>query len=287
MSTVFNKSTDKDANTTFVLVQFWGQLPTVYEGLMGDTPGGAQAGGDYSGPSSGTSNKAQTSTPDLASYDDGETRDTSSGTAQYRSIQGSYPTFSSYSPHTVSPGRQDAFNMSAMGSTLPDGAYQSYGSPQRFAAGTSPPLHYPMQSRQFGGPPNLSLQAQNVPYNMQYQSQYSGMYATNQSPAVSNLGPGINMSSQYYPGQAFVAPAPQQPGVPYFIQPNQYGAQSQMYSPGAMMGQTSSKTFMAPSAANRGNDYGAGAVQAGVASGRSGSIGTISLDSCKSVFFPS
>lgn len=235
---------------------------------MGDIPAGSQPLGSFSSPSSDPKNNERQSS-DQTLNDGVNTRNSSHGSAQYRTTQSGYQNMQVYSPQTASPSRQEAFDMGTMGQGLPELSYQAYRSPTQSFAGQSPPLQYQMQQQHFGGHANMNQQ---VPYNMQYHAQYQGMYAPGPNQVVSSIGPGVGMGNQYYHGQTFVG-QPQRPAAPYLMQPTQYRGQNQVFPGGAPLPSTKG-AFAGDNryaTGPQGSDY-LGETQPNI-SARSGSIG--------------
>ncbi|KAE8452120.1 hypothetical protein EG329_001587 [Mollisiaceae sp. DMI_Dod_QoI] len=222
----------------FLWIQVWGPLPTIYEGFMTDTPGGSQPVGDLPNSSQGTRpNVSNLAT--AASYDGSEARRGYHGPSPSNTPQGSFPTVHSFPPQSnASPGRQDPFSMTTLGSALPE-TFQSYGnmSSQRYSSSQSAsPLQYQPPGAQFTLPAGMTSQSPTAPYNMQYQSQYQGMYAPSHSQSPPNLGLAAGMGGQFYQGQTYMSP-PQQPGSSFFVQPGQYSVQNQIFQSNAPAGQ--------------------------------------------------
>ena len=215
----------------FIIVQFWGPIPTITEVFMGDTLSGSLPSGDpANAPQGMQSNFSQSSGRDP--YNENETRrgqhahSGQSLRAGYTSMQ----TYSSQQQQHLQHARPEGFNMAALGIALPDLAYQTYGNApsQRYPQGpNSPGLLYQLQNApQYASdsPVNPSTAAYNVPYQGQYH--WQGMYGTtNEGQHLSSAAPGC----QFYNSQGF-AGQQQQQGSPYLVQINQYGSQSPMYS---------------------------------------------------------
>lgn len=214
----------------FVWIQVWGPLPTIYEGNMTDTTGGSQPVGDLPNSSQGP----RQNVPQLATavaYDSSEVRRGYQGPAQSNVFQGSYQSVPSFPPQqNPSPGRQDSFGMTSLGSALPE-VFQGYGNmpSQRYSGNHPASAHqFHPQVTQFTATPGMTSPTATMPYNVQYQSQYQGMYAQNQHQSPPNPGAALGMGNQFYQGQSYIGP-PQQTGPPYFVQSNQFGAQNPMF----------------------------------------------------------
>jgi hypothetical protein len=255
----------------FILVQFWGPLPTIYEGFMGDTPAGQQPLGHSTRPDSA---RPSSTSP----FDESDGRKGFQGGSQTHASQGNFPNVQPFSAQQHgAQGRQEHFNMASLGNALPDMSYMNYSnvSPQRYPSGPSPSPHvYQLQNiPQLGGPPPMSPPATNLPYNVPYQAQYQNMYAPSHNQATGSSQSGLNAGNQFYQGQPFLG---QQPVSPYFIQQGQYAPQSQMYSGSPSSGQYGSRgAFIGdnrPLPQQRGGEYQGGSSSA-VVPGRSSSIG--------------
>ncbi|TVY49007.1 Zinc finger CCCH domain-containing protein [Lachnellula occidentalis] len=121
--------------------------------------------------------------------------------------------------------------MASLGGALPDSSYQPLNShSSRQPSGQSPsPLMYQMQGTpQYIGPQAINPQLANTSYNNPYQNQFPGMYPPNQVQSAHHHQSGTS-GSQLFQGQAYMG-QPQHAGLPYYVQPNLYGPQSQMYS---------------------------------------------------------
>jgi hypothetical protein len=207
---------------------------------MGDTPTGRPViDGDFQNTTAhgGRTNPAQRSS--TSPFDESEGPKSFPGGSHAPGSQGNYPHGQSFpAQQHGSQSRQENFNMAPLGTALPDMSYMNYSnvSPQRYASGPSPSAHlYQLQNMpQLTGPASMNPPATNMPYNVQYQAPYQGMYVPAQNQSSANSQPGLNLGNQFYQGQAFMG---QTPVSPYFIQPGQYGPQSQMYSTSPSMGQ--------------------------------------------------
>jgi hypothetical protein len=226
-------NTSNSGNANRALVQFLLRFPTIFAGFMGDTPTGRPVvDGNFQ-------NSAQRSS--TSSFDESEGPKAYQGGPHASSSQGNYPHAQSVQMQQHgSQSRQEHLNMASLATALPDMSYLNYSnvSPQRYASGPSPSQHlYHLQSMpQLNGPINQS--ATNLPYNVQYQAPYQGMYVPGQSPPTVNSQSGLNIGNQFYQGQPFMGQAPVSP---YFIQPGQYGPQGQMYTANPSMGQYGSR----------------------------------------------
>jgi hypothetical protein len=263
---------------TFILVQFWGPLPTIHEGLMSDIPPGSLPSGDYPNASQSTRpNVTQIST--TGSPSETNAKRPGQGFPQPNFPQNTYAQVQSYpSQNQVSRGRPDSFNLTGLGGALPDTSYQALNStPQRLPTGHSPSLVYQMQSiPQYGGAQAISPQLANTPYNMPFQGQYQGMYTPSHVQTAPHLQSG-NTGSQFFQGQGYIG-QPQQANSQFYVQPSHYGPHSQIYSgesPIAPYGMQSG--FPGDNRhTQRGNEYGGGGYSAG-AQGRTGSMGELNL----------
>ena len=123
------------------LVQFWWRLPTIYEGLMGDTPTGRPViDGDVQ--NTGTASSAQRSS--TSPFDESEGPNAFHGGPHAPGSQGNYPPGPPFPfQQHASQSRQGQFDMASLGTALPDVSYMNYGnaSPQRFPSGPSPSAH--------------------------------------------------------------------------------------------------------------------------------------------------
>jgi len=206
---------------------------------MGDTPPGRPVvDGDYQtnthGPGSNSTRRASASP-----FDESEGSNAFQGSSPLPGSQGNYPQGHPFpSQQHGSQNQQEHFNMNSLGTALPDMSYLNYSnaSPQRYPSGPSPSAHvYQIQNMpQPGGLASMNPTATNLPYNVQYQAPYQAMYVPGQNQTNANQQAGLNIGNQFYQGQAFMG---HPPVAPYFIQPGQYGAQSQMYSAHPQLGQ--------------------------------------------------
>lgn len=221
----------RNADMTMILVQFWGALPTINEGFMGDTPGGPEPLGDGSNPPLGSRHSPSNPSP----YDESETRRDGQSGSQSSTLQRNYPPMQRSSSHqSLTPGRQDSFNMASIGNAL-DSSYPTYSNiqPQRYPPGASPSaVLYQLPNAAYTGQPAMIPPAQNLPYHVQYQSQYPAMYGHTQTPSSQNLQSG----AQFYQGQGFIG-QPQQPRSPFFANPGQYATPSHLYPTSPAAGQ--------------------------------------------------
>jgi hypothetical protein len=263
------------SNMAFILVQFWGPLPTIHEAFMGGQPPGSLFSSDYLTSSQGTRPKLpHVSTS--SSPSDIEPRRGVQGIQQSSFPHNSYPQAQSYSAQQhASQGRPDPFNLTSLGGALSDSSYQPLNSPSpRKPSGQSPsPLVYQMQGMpQYAGPQAINPQLANAPYNLQYQSQFLGMYTPNQVQSAQHLQSGT-AGSQYFQGQAYMG-QPQQAGSPFYVQPNPYGPQSQMYSGESPVAQYGMRSGFPGESRHpqRGSEYPGTGFSSG-AQGRSGSVG--------------
>ena len=260
----------------FILVQFWGPLPTIYEGFMGDQPPRSLPSGDYPNSSQASRAKLPQVLTSTSSSDMEATRGGPQGIQQSSFPQNTYSQAQSYSAQQhASQGRSDSFNLTSLGGALPDSTYQPLNSPsQRQPSGQSPsPLVYQMQGMpQYAGPQSINPQLANASYNLPYQSQFLAMYTPNQVQPAQHLQSGTS-GSQFFQGQAYMG-QPQQAGSPFYVQPNPYGPPSQMYSgesPVAQYGMRSG--FPGDNRhSQRGNEYPGTGFSSG-SQGRSGSVG--------------
>jgi hypothetical protein len=209
---------------------------------MGDTPTGRPVvDGDFQNTAhGGGANSTQRSSRSQFEESEGQSTFQGSLHAPGSGSHGNYPHGQSFpAQQHGSQNQQEQFNMAPLGTALPDMSYMNYSnaSSQRYPSGPSPSAHlYQLQNMpQLGGPASISTPATNIPYNVQYQAPYQGMYVPGQSQSNPNSQPGLNIGNQFYQGQAFMGQAPMSP--PYFVQPGQYGSQSQMYSTSPSLGQ--------------------------------------------------
>src|SRR6266536_5501406 len=205
---------------------------------MGDTPVGKGPFGDASRTKGANTSQSQNS----GVFDDHEAgRGLQHGISQPNISQGSYPYMHSYptQQHT-SQARQDPFSLSSLATALPYFSNQNYGNipPQRFAPWSSPSaLGYQMQHvPQFAGSSPSGQSPSNMPYNYPYQSQFQANYAPGPTPPPQHFQSGARTGNQFYQNQGFIG-QPQQPGSPFFVQPNQYVSQNPMYPGSAAAGQ--------------------------------------------------
>lgn len=242
---------------------------------MTDNTAGSQPDGNL--PNS--SQASRQNVPNLAttvSYDSNEVRRGYHGSSQSNTPQGSFPTAPSFpQQQNPSPGRQDSFGMNSLGSALPE-VFQGYSNmpSQRYPINHSTsPAQYHQQNTQFAGPTGMPSPSGSMPYNIQYQPQYQGMYAPTHSQSPTNIGAAAAMGSQFYQGQGYMV-SPQQSGS-FFVQPNQYGVQNQMFAANASAGQYGVRGGFGVDARlatqHRGTEYLTGST--GGNSGRSASIG--------------
>ena len=257
----------------FVVVQFWGPLPTINEAFMGDTST-PQPLGDFTNVPQGTqSNASQPSSQ--GPYSENETR-RGPQPLSAQSSQIGYPQMQPYSSqqHIQHPRPED-FNMAALGNALPDLAYQGYGqvSSQRYPQGpASPGMLYQLQNvPQYAGAPNISPSS--ATYNMTYPAQYQGMYGAGHAGSTQHLSSGTVAGNPFYHNQGFVGQQQQQ-GSQYILQPSQYAPQGQIYG-GSPSQYGMRSTFSGDSRLprqQRPNEY--LVASAGGLNERSGSIGT-------------
>ncbi|CZS94402.1 uncharacterized protein RAG0_04411 [Rhynchosporium agropyri] len=197
--------------------QFWGQLPIVYEGLMGDMSGTSPSR-DYSSTAQGfRSNGVQNSGP--GQYDS-EYEKGYNGFSQFQNAQ------------QFSQAQSDSFGLTSLSNALPDAAYQNYGNAatQRYVAGQSlSPLMYQYQNvPQFTNQQNMGHTFPSMPYNMAYQQQFQGMYGHGQTQRSQISQPMLSAGNQFYQGQGFVG-QPHQMSPAFMVHNSQY-AQGQVYS---------------------------------------------------------
>ncbi len=191
---------------------FWGQLPTIYEGLMGDMPGRPPPG-DFS-------NSSQGPRSNPSPYNENEGKG-----------------FPASSQATVSQGNmqfsQDAFSLTPLSNALPDNVYQSYNNVpnQRYPSGPSTsPLMFQMPNvQQFANQQAMGQPMANMPYGMGYQPQFQGMYSPSHVQQQQNTQPGLNTGNQFYQSQGFMG-QPQQMAPQFLVQPTQYSMQGQVYT---------------------------------------------------------
>ncbi|CZR50729.1 uncharacterized protein PAC_00603 [Phialocephala subalpina] len=258
----------------FIWVQVWAPLPTIHETFMTDTPTGSQPDGNLPNSSQPSRQNVQHLTT-AVSYDGSEVRRGYHGSSQ-SNTPGSFPSVPSFpQQQSASPGRQDSFGMSSLGSALPD-AFQGYSNipSQRYPVNhpASPP-QYHQQNAQYAVPAGMTSTTGSIPYNIQYQPQYQGMYAPAHSQSPTNLGVAAVMGSQFYQGQPYMV-SPQQSGS-FYVQPSQYGVQNQMFPNNASTGQYGVRGGFGVDARlatqHRGTEYLSG-TSGGGNSGRSASI---------------
>lgn len=269
---------------TFILVQFWGPLPTIHEGFMGDIPPGSLPSGDY--PSTSQSSRptvSQITTTGSPSNSEIDAKRPAQGFPQSNFPQNAYSQVHSYqTQNQVTRGRPDSFNLAGLGGALPDTSYQALNNTsQRQSTGHSPSLVYQMQGvPQYGGPQAISPQLANTPYNIPFQGQFQGMYTPNHVQTVPHLQSG-NTGSQFYQGQGYMG-QPQQANSQFYIQPSHY-PHSQIYtgeSPLAAYGMQSG--FPGDNRhTQRGNEYGGSGFVSG-GQGRTSSMGEYLL--CPATF---
>ena len=209
---------------------------------MGDTPPGRLVvDGDYptntNGPRSNSARRASASP-----FEESERSNGFQGSSHLPGSQGNFPQGQPFPSQHGSQSYQEHFNMSSLGSALPDTSYLNYNnsSPQRYPPGPSPSAHlYQIPNmHQPGALASMNPPATNLPYNVQYQTPFQGIYVPGQNQPTANQQAGLNIGNQFYQGQAFMG---HPPVAPYFIQAGQYGAQSQMYSAHPQMGQYGSR----------------------------------------------
>ncbi|KUJ22408.1 uncharacterized protein LY89DRAFT_575586 [Mollisia scopiformis] len=196
---------------------------------MTDPPARSQPAGDLPNSSqSSRPNVPQLATP--VSYEGNDPRRAYHGSSQPNLPQGSFAPVPQFpQQQNSSPGRQDSFGMTSLGSALPE-VFQGYGSmpSQRYAGShATSSLQYHPQSTQYTAPAGMTSPSA-MPYNIQYQPQYQGMYAQSHNQSPTNTGTASGLGNQFYQGQIFMG-QPQQAGGPYFVQPNQYGAPNPMF----------------------------------------------------------
>ena len=136
--------------------------------------------------------------------------------------------------------RPEPFGMNSLVAALPDLSYQNYNqqpSPRYTITSSAPALFYPDQNiPQFVGQTSMNIPT-NPSYNMAYQAQYQGMFASSHSVSSQHLQPGSTNTNQFYQNPTFMGQQQQQQlGSPYFISSGQYSPQSQPYpgSPSAL-----------------------------------------------------
>jgi hypothetical protein len=116
--------------------------------------------------------------------------------------------------------RPDSFNLSQLGTALPDPSYQNYGQmPQRFpsAAGPSGLVYSTQNNSHYAAPQAMSPTTAQYPYQAQFQGAY---IAANQQPVV-------GMGNQFYhPG--YIG-RQQHHGATYISQPSQFPLHNQAY----------------------------------------------------------
>lgn len=256
----------------FIFVQYWGPLPTIYEGFMGDIPPTSQPGGNLTNnhQGSGMISSEFPSPRVFENNDPGKAYYSAPSPSQLQQQQGQQ--------HM----RPDSFAMNPLSASLPDVSYQNYHLPgQRFQSNSpaSTILYQVPNIPQFAGQAPMN-QPGSAPYNIQFQPQYQNVYAPHynsnhpqQSPhQLSGATPGTN---QIYQNQGFMGPSQmQQPASPYFVQTGQYG-QGQVYSGnngGAQYG--SRGNFQGAIPQQRSNDFSGGAYS-NSQPGRPSSIGKL------------
>jgi hypothetical protein len=202
---------------------------------MGDIPSESQPLGDAKRAASIAGNYGGRPLKS-AFYGVGDAQNITHGTVDYQSMPMSYPNMYPY-PVQV---QQETFNMNTLGLALPD-QYQVYTSPpQRLHGGSSLLPHQHQMNHHFGNPANLSQEMQNPPYNMQYQTQYQGIYSPGHNQAILGNAPGANISNSYFQGQQFMA-QPHQQTPTYLVQAAQYRGHSQTYTSHKLLNQPSVK----------------------------------------------
>jgi hypothetical protein len=209
----------------FFWIQYWGPLPTIDERIMGDKLPGSQPVGDFSNRSPTGRNLSRISP--AGSYDsDSDRRKQFQDGPQLVIPQGNYQNMQSFPSHS-SQGRPEAFNMAAIGTALPNMAFQNYSdqSAQRYATNISPthPMYQVQGVPHYSSLPTMNPTNTNLPYNTHLPQQYPGVFTQGQSqPSQTGMGAGHPMYQQYY------------------VQPGQYVPQNQVYlgaSGGSMAGQ--------------------------------------------------
>ncbi|KAI9641139.1 hypothetical protein NHQ30_010569 [Ciborinia camelliae] len=141
-------------------------------------------------------------------------------------------TSSNYAPSLASSqnpmphAAQETFNMTTLGTALPDMPYQSHG--QRFSQSPGAPLPY-MYQMQFANQGVLSPPPTASPYTTLYQTQY-GMYPSNQQMQPQHMHMATN-NPRFYVNQGYMGhPQSQQTASQYYIQPGSFGQQGQIYT---------------------------------------------------------
>ncbi|KAH6675547.1 YT521-B-like domain-containing protein [Halenospora varia] len=199
---------------------------------MGDTLAGAKPVSDFPGGLQGSKQSAlqisttgNTSEFDVSISSQGRSQDDISP-SHYSHMQ-HYPL---QQQQNDSQQRPDAFNLGGMAGALPDASFQNFGTvPQQrhpAAYSTSGLVYHMPNIAQYGNSQAMNQPMGNVPYNVPYQAQLQGMYATNHMPSPQNTQAGTPVN-QFFQGQGYM---PQQNQSQYFMQPGQYQQQSQMYS---------------------------------------------------------
>jgi hypothetical protein len=219
-------------NMAFIWVQVWAPLPTSNSGfIMGEAPSRSQTTSRNFNMAHSTRQEPMQPSPS----------DQYEGTERRKELQETFPQANYSNPLLYSPPQQqqppmraDSFSMNSLGSALPDLSYQSYGqlSSQRYAPGASSSnlLYQLPNTTQFVGAQGINSSG-NSPYSMPYQGQYPGIYATGHGPP--HMQSSTSPTNQFYHNQAFQQQQQQQQqqqNPPYFMQPNQYTPQGQMYS---------------------------------------------------------
>lgn len=264
----------------FIFVQFWGPLPTIQEGFMGDTQSGTLPSGEP--PNISQSRRPKVSTSNSTS--DSESRKASQGTAQPNSAQNTYSQGQSYSTmQQVTPGRPESFDLTSLGGALPDTPYQNLNTPsprQPPQGQSASQIMYQMQGMpQYAASQAINPQLANASYNMPYPGQYQGMYAQPHIQTVQHLQSG-SPSSQFFQGPGYAGQV-QQTGSSFYVQPNPYVPQSSIYPGNSPVGQYGMRGGFPGDGAHlqRGSEYPAAGFGSG-SQGRSSSIGQPKMSSC-------
>ncbi|KAH8676777.1 YT521-B-like domain-containing protein [Tricladium varicosporioides] len=199
---------------------------------MGDTPTDAKPVGDFPGELQDPKQSA------LQISTGGNTSDfsisvSSQGRSQDNIPLGHYSHMQQYplqQQPNASHQRPDTFNLGDMAGALPSASIQNFSTvsqERQQVTYSTPGLFYQMPNMtQYGNSQAMSQTMGNVAYNVPYQAQIQGMYATNHMPSPQSIQVGTPVG-QYFQGQGYM-PQPNQPQ--YFMQPGQYQQQSQVYS---------------------------------------------------------
>lgn len=193
---------------------------------MGDTPLGSQPTFRPSDMEHSTKTDSSQSTA-TGNFEESESPRPQHGS--YSQLPYSQPQSYSHQQYAAPTTREDSFNMSPLGSTLPDISYQNYIPSQRYGPASSSTLYQVPSGQQYTG-----TQAVHQPgsiHYMPYQGQYQTIYNQGTSPSAHLQTGHPGVSNQFYHNQSFIGqPQPS----PYFMPPSQYTHQNQMLSPSAI-----------------------------------------------------